>query len=77
MVTSSKPASSLGSAFQLSEAIQVIISTAARSGSPIRLDAALRSLQTEFPEAGVSGIELSEMIVKAAGEARVTVTART
>jgi hypothetical protein len=62
-----------GRAFRLSEAIQVIVFAAARSGVPVRLSAALRSLKAEFPEAAMSDVELAGLVTSAAADAGVTV----
>jgi hypothetical protein len=48
------------------------VSTFARTGFPIELKAAVRSLQSEFPD--VSEDELLKMLRAAAAEARVTIS---
>ena len=61
-----------GRSFRVSEAVHLLVSTFARSGFPIELKAAVRSLQSEFPD--VSEDELLKMLRAAAAEARVPIS---
>jgi hypothetical protein len=62
-----------GQAFKLQHGLQVIISTAARSGAPIWPDYAAAALIAAFPDGGQSPDELKQAIIQAALDAGVPV----
>jgi hypothetical protein len=63
---------SLGRAFRLWEGVHALVSSFARSGFPIEPEAAVRSLQSEFPD--VPEDELLRKLRETAAEARVPVS---
>ena len=66
---------SFGQAFKVYEGLQIIISSAYRSGAPIHPDYAVAALQAAFPGSGVPSSELRKAVVEAAREAGVSLAA--
>jgi hypothetical protein len=72
---SSRHPTSFGQAFRAFEGIQILISTAYRSGAPIWPDRAVAALSAEFPESGLSADELREALMEEAMRAGVPIRA--
>jgi hypothetical protein len=60
-----------GKVFALSDAVHVLVDSAARTGTPIRLPDAVRSLGAKFPEA--KDEDVTRMVFRAAVQARVPI----
>ena len=66
---------SFGQAVKVFEGLQIIISSAYRSGDPIHPDYVVAALEAAFPGSGVSSSELRKAVADAAREAGVSLAA--
>ncbi len=62
--------------FAVNDAIELIVSTAARVGSPVELNVVLAALRAAFPDLRESNVALKHELTKVADAARVLVNSR-